>query len=339
MLTLASSPLLCGFAPGTPSATVHLRAPARPFAVRSATILQSATQGAAMWEALDTSLSRADTVETLNSLKEEGSAKLWNQFKLAPRAVSLRELTQTTKLSEKVLDPTATEYSLEDIQDTFIKVVVGATVLAGSWAAFAPFDDTVRFTGTYLIAGVPIAILAIGSVAPGILFLPIEWFKALTDDSAKQESLERVCRHEASHLLTAYCLGIPISEIEATNGKPQVVIFDEQAVLQPGTFVDAEKTLPRLAVVALSGLMAEAEAFGKALGASADLTVLNGMLLRATPPLSPQAQQDTTRYSALMAWTIVKKYEAAYEAITAALLEGKGLAACLRAAEEAEANK
>jgi len=331
-MLVVTTALLCGLSPAArPGFTA--RSPAR--AVR---LIASEVSAAPSWETLDSDLSRNDAVATLNALKEEGTAELWNNFKLAPRAVSLRELTQTTKLSEKVLDPTASEYSLEDISSTFIKTILGCTVAAFAWAAL-PIDDTLRFTGTYLIAGIPIAILAIGSVAPGILFLPIEWFKALTDPTAKQQSRERVCRHEAAHLLTAHCLGVPVASIDVTDGSPGVVIYDEQAVLQPGALVDAEKTLPRLGVIALSGLMAEADAFGNALGASADLTALNGMLLRATPPIPPQQQQATTRYSALMAWIIVKKYEAAYEAVTAALLEGKGLAACLRAAEEAEASK
>lgn len=38
-----------------------------------------------------------------------------------------------------------------------------------------------------------------------------------------------------------------------------------------------------------------------------------------------------------MAWTIIKKYERAFNAITTALEAGKGLGDCLRAAEEAEA--
>merc|ERR1719221_2019136 len=119
------------------------------------------------WEALDEGLPRADVVATLEALKAEGASELWNTFRLAPRAVSLRELTQTTRLSEAVLDPTATEYSIEDISSTFVKTLVGCSVAAALWAGLAPFDDTVRFTGTYLIGAIPIAILAIGSVAPG----------------------------------------------------------------------------------------------------------------------------------------------------------------------------
>ena len=83
-----------------------------------------------------------------------------------------------------------------------------------------------------------------------------------------------------------------------------------------------EASLPSLATVAMSGLMAEADEYGKALGANADLKMLNGMLLCARPPISAQKQQDVTRYAALMAWSILQKHERALEAIAAALEEG-----------------
>ena len=73
----------------------------------------------------------------------------------------------------------------------------------------------------------------------------------------------------------------------------------------------------------MSGLMAEADAYGKALGASEDLKLLGSILLRTTPPIPAQKQQDMTRYSALMAWTIVKRYDAAFKAMVAALEAGK----------------
>lgn len=292
---------------------------------------------AARFADLETAADRAAVVAKLDALKEAGVAPLWNSFRLAPRAVSLRELCQTTKLPEKVLDPTAVEYDTKDIQDTFTKVLVGATLASGLWAVGSDaigMDAGLRFTGTYLIAGVPIGILAIGSVAPGILFLPIEAFKSAT---AKQDTLERRARHEAAHLLTAHCLGVPVSSVSVTNGSPQVVVFDEVAVQAPGALLPAA-SLPSLTVVAVSGLMAEAELFGKALGASADLRVLNEMMVRTSPPLAARAQQDTARYAALIAWTIIKRHRPAWDAITQALLDGKGLAECLAAAEKAEAD-
>ena len=64
-----------------------------------------------------------------------------------------------------------------------------------------------------------------------------------------------------------------------------------QVVMAPGTFVTREQ-VDGLAVVALSGLMAEADAYGKAFGAQEDFKLLNSLLLRCNPPLTAQQQQD-----------------------------------------------
>ena len=79
-------------------------------------------------------------------------------------------------------------------------------------------------------------------------------------------------------------------------------MYDEAAVQTPGRLVPQEKVGP-LAVVAMSGLMAVADAYGRASGANEDLSVLGQVLLRATPQMAAQAQQDLTRYAALTAWT------------------------------------
>jgi len=294
----------------------------------------------ASWSTVDGAGSRASCVSALNDLRDAGDATLWNSFRLAPRSVSLAEVCRTTKLEESVLDPTKTEYTLEDIQNTFIKVIIGCTVGAIAWAVGSDalgLDAGLRFTVTYLFAGIPIGILAIGSTAPGILFLPIEAYKAATASQDEKDLRgQRVCKHEASHLLCAYVLGLPVQEVTADDKGPRVVVYDEESVQQPGVLVQGAQ-IDALAVVAMSGLMAEADAYGKALGASEDLKLLGQMMARCTPALSPQKQQDTSRYAALTAWTIIKKHGKAFDAITAALGAGKSLGECLRAAEEAEA--
>mmetsp|Transcript_19843 Transcript_19843/g.58396 ORF Transcript_19843/g.58396 Transcript_19843/m.58396 type:complete len:365 (+) Transcript_19843:140-1234(+) len=297
---------------------------------------------AADWSRLVEGAPREANLAAFEELSAAGAASLWKSAKVSPRPVSLGELSRTTKIPEAALDPTATEYSLQDIQDTFVKVVVGCTVGAVAWAAGSDalgLDAGLRFTGTYLLAGVPIGILAIGSTAPGILFLPIEAFKKATaDEEARRGALQRVCKHEASHLLCAYVLGLPVQEVAVSDGQPQVVVYDEELAQQPGVFVSADQ-ISSLAVVAVSGLIAEASAYGKALGANADLKLLNEILLRCQPPIPAGKQQDTTRYAALMAWSILQKHERALEAIAAALEEGAGLATCLEAAEAAEAGR
>ena len=79
-------------------------------------------------------MSRQQMVAAMEGMKADGSSKLWNTMRLAPRAVSLRELTQSTKLEPKVLDPTATEFEIGDIQDISVKVLIACTVASGLWA-------------------------------------------------------------------------------------------------------------------------------------------------------------------------------------------------------------
>merc|ERR1719247_2333410 len=225
----------------------------------------------AAWATLDTATKREDTVACLNELTSAGEANMWNTMKLSPRPVSLGELCRTTKLEESVLDPTASEFSLEDIQGTFIKVLIGATVASTLWAVGSDalgLDAGLRFTGTYLIAGIPIGVVAVGSVAPGILFLPVEAFRAATANAEEKKNRGlRVCRHEAAHLLCAYVMGVPVSEVVAEQQGPRVVVYDEELATQPSTLVQASQ-INALAVIALAGLMAEAQAYGKALGAA-----------------------------------------------------------------------
>jgi len=294
---------------------------------------------AATWSSVEGTKDRAANLAVMDELKESGDATLWNTMRLAPRSVSLRELSQMTKIDEKALQP-GEEFSLEDIQDTFIKVIVGCSVTSIAWAVGSDalgLDAGLRFTFTYLLAGIPIGILAIGSVAPGILFLPIEAYRAATANEEEKRTRDlRVCKHEASHLLCSYVLGLPIAEVSVSDPKgPRVVVYDEEAMQRPGQLIPAEQ-INSLAIVAMSGLMAEADFYGKALGAGEDLKVLNNVLLRCTPALPAEKQQDVTRYAALMAWTIIKKHERAFDAITAALEGGKSLGECMQAAEDAE---
>ena len=70
-------------------------------------------------------------------------------------------------------------------------------------------------------------------------------------------------------------------------------------VQTPGTTVGSEE-LPSLAVIAMSGMMAEADHYGNVLGANADLILLNNLLQRSRPPIPAEEQQSTTRWASLM---------------------------------------
>ena len=69
----------------------------------------------ATWSSVEGTKDRASNLAVMDELKESGDASLWNTMRLAPRSVSLRELSQMTKIDEKALQP-GEEFSLEDIQ-------------------------------------------------------------------------------------------------------------------------------------------------------------------------------------------------------------------------------
>ena len=61
----------------------------------------------------------------------KGTADFYGVAHFEVRAVTFvwnSQLRRSTKLEAAVLDPTASEYSLEDIQNTFAKVIIGCTV-------------------------------------------------------------------------------------------------------------------------------------------------------------------------------------------------------------------
>ena len=65
----------------------------------------------------------------------------------------------------------------------------------------------------YLVGGISIAVLAVGSVAPGLLQFAIDRFSLVFPDYR-----ERTTRHEAAHFLTGYLLGFPIANYSLMIG-------------------------------------------------------------------------------------------------------------------------
>ncbi|XP_021736640.1 uncharacterized protein LOC110703197 isoform X1 [Chenopodium quinoa] len=262
--------------------------------------------------------------DALDQLSEVGWAKRWSsQPYISRRTTSLRELTTLgIKNAENLAIPSVRNDA------AFLATVVGTTgflaVLAGQlpgdWGFFVP----------YLVGSISLVVLAVGSVAPGLLQAAIGGFSVVFPDYQ-----ERISRHEAAHFLVAYLLGLPILSYSLDIGKEHVnLVNDELEKLIYSGQLDS-KELDRLAVVSMAGLAAEGLTYDKVIGQSADLFSLQRFINRSTPQISKDQQQNLTRWAVLFAASLLKNNKAAHEALMAEMSKKATVLDCIKAIETA----
>ncbi|CAO2036697.1 unnamed protein product [Urochloa humidicola] len=293
---------------------------------RAAAASSSAASGVdlkALQAAIDKK-SSDDVKQALDQLRELSWAKQWSsQPYVSRRTTSLRELTTLgIKNAENLAIPSVRNDA------AFLFTVVGTTgflaVLAGQlpgdWGFFVP----------YLIGSISLIVLAVGSVAPGLLQAAIGAFSTVFPDYQ-----ERIARHEAAHFLVAYLIGLPILGYSLDIGKEHVNLIDEQLqkLIYSGQLDGKE--LDRLAVVSMAGLAAEGLEYDKVVGQSADLFTLQRFINRTKPQLSKDQQQNLTRWAVLFAASLLKNNKAAHEALMSAMSQNASVLGCIEAIENA----
>lgn len=262
--------------------------------------------------------------EAMNKLREAGWGTLWNsQPSVSRRSTFIRELTTLgIKNAEKLGAPSVRD----DV--TFLLTVVGSTSLLAILASRLPGDW--GFFVPYLIGSISFVVLAVGSLAPGLLQAGTVSFSSFFEDNQ-----DRVIRHEAAHFLVAYLLGVPIVDYSLDIGKEHVNLVDEQVQkrIYEGK-VDA-KDLDRLAVVAMAGLAAESLKYDKVTGQAADLLSLQRLINRSKPPLSKEQQQNLTRWAVLFAASLLKNKSEAHESLMGAMSKKSSVFKCIQEIENA----
>ena len=213
----------------------------------------------------------------------------------------------------------------------FLATVVGSTSVLALVLGQLPGDW--GFFGMYLSGGISIAVLAVGSVAPGLLQIPINAFSNVFPDYR-----ERVLRHEAAHFLVGYLLGVPVVGYSLDLGKEHIDFLEarlERKIVSAQRLSDGE--IDTLAVVAMAGAAAEAMAFPEVVGQTADLFDLQRALNRAASPLAPSAQQNVTRWAVWQAAVLLRANASAYDALREAMARRASVADCIAAIEAAGA--
>ncbi len=134
-----------------------------------------------------------DVMEAMKALQEAGNVPKWGAVLDQPPArcnVFLGELKRVGIKDPQAIGTPSTRneasFLFAVVMSTSLVAVVAGVVLPGDWGFFVP----------YLVGGISLGVLAVGSVAPGLLQVAIDKFGQVQPDYR-----ERVLRHEAAHFL------------------------------------------------------------------------------------------------------------------------------------------
>jgi len=296
--------------------------PAEPLKVLSAEEIQQKVIQAR----LATTIDATTAIESLDALKESGDIRLWSKYANPKfKATSLSQLQTQYGLDAQKLG-LAAEDSLDELKLSLAVVTAGSSLGAIASLVFLP--GNLGSTLCYLFAVVPIFFLGIGSTAPGLISAVIEVLKVRIDP----KYVDRRYKHEAGHFLAGYLCGLPIAEYDVTKSIPEVVLYETRKGNIPADGVEFRVTRDEanaLSVVALSGAVAEVESFGTAKGGQQDLELLNKILSRCDPRMSPNQMQDQTRWAAAEASRLLKENEEPLEALVEALRNKATIPECI----------
>mmetsp|Transcript_18090 Transcript_18090/g.37075 ORF Transcript_18090/g.37075 Transcript_18090/m.37075 type:complete len:438 (+) Transcript_18090:185-1498(+) len=247
---------------------------------------------------------------------------------LQPFPVSLPNLESRTNgqiTPESLNIGGQSDVKFEDFRDLTVAVVLGSSLLAVLSLAFLP--PNLGASLSYLLALIPIAFIGVGSTAPGLIAGAIQMGRGGKEEG---EALrERICRHEAGHFLCGYLCGLPVKGYEV-NGDTGVACVE----FHTGGNADSKGELSNddiaaLAVVAMSGSVAEIMAYGKASGGENDLLELQNCFRRSEEFIGAAKQQDLTRWGALTSYNLIRTNLMRYEGLVEAFKEKRSLAECV----------
>ncbi|VEU34023.1 unnamed protein product [Pseudo-nitzschia multistriata] len=285
--------------------------------------------------------SASDQVSALDALRSEGSLSLYKSATAEAGSGDLRSypcslgmLENRAGLTSEKLGIGEEEVSLDDFKYGTLWITGGCTV-AGI-ASLALLPENIGATLCYFLALIPILWLAVGSTVPAAIANLILLVKG--NDDGGVDRTDRVCRHEAAHFLCGYLCGLPVASY-ATADDSDVPRVEFHYSADGAATANRELTMDEvnaLTVVALSGAVSEAMAFGKAQGGAgnADLTELQNIFRKSEQFLGAEKQQDMTRWGALTAYRLLNSNSKQLNALVEAFRQKKSVADCVAIIEE-----
>lgn len=286
-------------------------------------------------ERLASARTNAEACAALDAAKAASNLRKWRSQPLARRYVSEQEMRSLMPGVD--LRRLGARGSNADIKNLFFATLAGSTLL---YFATALLPGNFGATLQYLSLLVPVALLAVGSVAPGVI-------GAVASRAARLRPAfkRRLAAHEAGHLVAGYITGVPVRSVNVSGAMDSAVaLYDlEQGDNGGGDGVRVgESFLNALAVTSLGGILGEYLSGGSGgggrghapEGGSADLQQLE-RILATLEPHKRQQHKGLARWAALMAFTVLKNERAAFDAVRR-VLETQGASDTKQLAEVIE---
>lgn len=269
--------------------------------------------------------------EEWSNLKESGALSNFGVANLKTFPVTLSNLESRTGLTAVSLGLEGPDAgSLDDFKYATLFVLGGSSI--GGVAALALLPENIGATVCYGFALVPVLFLGLGSTAPGLIVEAIAKIKGGSNSDGSSISLrERQCRHEASHFCCGYWCGLPVERYSVDDDVARVEFGAVQTPYSP-------EAVAALTVTALSGCVGEGLKWpdspprGSSGSSSAqeDLMTLEKVVFRQSEQfMGAAAQQDITRWGALMATLLLRQYSEKYEQVVKAFERKADLAECI----------
>lgn len=266
----------------------------------------------------------------LNQLKLKGAVRLWNSTQIEARAIFNQELQKEVQKSFSSNDfygdlikqtkSSQESFQLPVILSSILSIIATALILPQLDLS----ADMKNILGLIGLFG-PFLFIGLNILFPELRFK----FQAQSAEKNAINQMERICYHEAGHLLAGYLLGIPVLSYDISGERDAGT-----AIEIPQDQVDPNlnsKFLGAILALAMSGVVAESLRFGNALGGSEDFSLAYSLLREMNVPSSKR--EGYLKSGILQSLILLNQHRDSLDELATTMSESKDLVECIEAIE------
>mmetsp|Transcript_25813 Transcript_25813/g.43064 ORF Transcript_25813/g.43064 Transcript_25813/m.43064 type:complete len:456 (+) Transcript_25813:97-1464(+) len=267
----------------------------------------------------------------LDRIKGKGLLTEWNSREVTDSNFAVNNLQLKSKTNINPVD-----LKLDDVGYNY-QIIFGIALLTATVCALGSnfIGGQIGFLLGYLSALAPIALVGIGSIAPGLLGDIINGAKFAVNSDAR----DRYVRLNAGKFMVGYVLGLPVERFSTSGSSNTVEFFqvrpsgktmtvEEKQMFARNQF--KQQDVARSSAVCIAGNVAECMTYGEASGTNAnDVNTLYELINAVNPPLEPERVQDHIRWSAVTAHSILSERPGQLEAMCKAFADKLPLEECI----------